>query len=366
MKILISLFALFMAGVSFLHGQADGDAIDPNKARQLMQQQRSGKTLSADERAYLERARASRGRGGDRGAKRGGPQRAAPARMTPLVDMGAQDRYEGEDGGLYGAGKNEPPATHRAAAETQLAAIRPLDAQGKPDPKGAIGFVSISMSNATQEFSYFKEVADQSPLKSEKVTIVDCAQGGQAMAEWVAPDAPTWNVALQRLAKAKVSTQQVQVAWVKVANKQPSGSFQEHLRILESDTLAVVRNAKARFPNLRIVYFSSRTWGGYGQSPLNPEPYAYESGFVPRWLIQRQIAGDSALALEQVPLLLWGPYLWAEGNHKRKLDGLIWERSDFGGDGTHPSAAGRKKVADMLLDFLTKNPLAKTWFARKP
>jgi hypothetical protein len=172
-------------------------------------------------------------------------------------------------------------------------------------------------------------------------------------------------MAKQRLAAAKVSPKQVQVAWIKLANKAPGGSLQDHGRKLEKDTLAVLYNAKAQFPNLRIAYLGSRTYGGYANGGLNPEPYAYESAFAARWLIQRQIKGDAELALMKSPLLLWGPYLWAEGTKGRKVDGLVWNRDDFVGDGVHPSDSGRQKVADLLLNFLTTDPLAKSWFAKK-
>ena len=35
--------------------------------------------------------------------------------LTPLTELGAA-KYKGEDGGLYGGGRNEPPAAHAAAA----------------------------------------------------------------------------------------------------------------------------------------------------------------------------------------------------------------------------------------------------------
>ena len=95
---------------------------------------------------------------------------------------------------------------------------------------------------------------------------------------------------------------------------------------------------------------------------MNPEPYAYESAFAARWLVLRQVKLDSELSLEKTPLLLWGPYLWADSTRGRKADHLVWEREDFGGDGVHPGASGRQKVANLLLDFLTTDPLAKGWF----
>jgi hypothetical protein len=277
--------------------------------------------------------------------------------LIPLTQMSATDRYKGEDGGLYGHGENTPPEAHRKAAEVELAKIVPLNADGQPAADGIIGFVSISMSNATQEFQVFKQRADADRRKSARVTIVDCAQGGQAMAQWVDPKARSWLEADRRLVAAKVSPQQVQVAWIKLANIAPHGDLAEHGRKLQKDAAAVIRNAKARFPNLRVIYFGSRIYAGYSTGVLNPEPYAYESAFAVRWLIQDQMKSDA-----RSPILLWGPYLWADGTTPRKLDGLVWKREDVANDGVHPTMAGREKVAKLLLDFFTTDALATGWF----
>jgi hypothetical protein len=292
--------------------------------------------------------------------------------FTPLNEMSATDKYKGEDGGLYGEGKNEPPSVHRAAAKRATENITPLDADGRPAADGKIGLVSISMSNATQEFSYFKQLADNDQNKSPRVAIVDCAQGGQAMAQWVDPKARAWIEADRRLAAAGVSPNQVQVAWIKLANVSPSGDLAEHGRKLERDTLAVVHNAKARFPNLQIAFLGSRIYGGYATTALNPEPYAYEGAFAVRWLIQDQMKGSADLNYDaskgpvKSPLLLWGPYFWADGTTPRKSDSLVWERKDLAGDGTHPSDSGREKVAKMLLEFFKTDSNAATWFVKNP
>jgi len=358
----LQIVLLLLVGAC-LYAQPDAESIDFSKARQLFERRQRGETLTEAEQAYLQRAIAERRK--QAGAARPGNQRPAPARLTPLTDMTATDRYEGEEGGLYGKGSNQPPEAHRRAAEAALAEIRPLNPEGEPDDNGVIGFIAISMSNATQEFSRFKQLADRSPLKSSKVVIVDCAQGGQAMAEWAPPEARPWREALRRIENARISARQVQAAWVKLANKMPSGSFQDHTRQLERDTLAVLHNAKRQFPNLRVVYLGSRIYAGYARTPLNPEPYAYESAFAARRLLQRQIQGDAEFASTRCPLLLWGPYLWADGTRGRKLDQLVWKPDDFGPDGVHPSVSGRQKVAELLLTFCTTDPLARSWFATK-
>jgi len=190
------------------------------------------------------------------------------------------------------------------------------------------------------------------------------------MAEWVSPDANAWKVTDRRLGAAEVTHPQVQVAWIKLANKGPRGDLEQHGRTLQRDTQAVVANAKARFPNLRIAYLSSRIYGGYTRGALNPEPYAYESAFVCRWLIQDQIKGkaelnyDPAKGTVKAPLLVWGPYLWADGTKPRAGDGLVYLREDLRGDGTHPSDPGQEKVARLMLAFYKSDPLARSWFAK--
>ena len=89
-----------------------------------------------------------------------------------------------------------------------------------------------------------------------------------------------------------------------------------------------------------------------------------------RWLIEAQANNDPNLNYDAAkgpavaPLLLWGPYLWADGVTPRQSDHMVWLREDLGPDGTHPSTSGRQKVAQMLLDFFRTDPNARRWFLR--
>ncbi|MCA9193216.1 MAG: hypothetical protein KDB03_15700 [Planctomycetales bacterium] len=292
--------------------------------------------------------------------------------FKPLTEMSAADSYHGELGGLYGRGQNKLPEKLATLAAEQSALVQSLDRSGKPATDGTIGLISISMSNATQEFSKFKEIADADDEKSPRVSIVDCAQGGQTMARWADEGAACWQEALRRLADAKVSPLQVQVVWLKLANAQPSGELQTHGRQLERDTQRVIGHLAERFPNLRVIYLGSRIYGGYADGNLNPEPFAYEGAFVVRWLIDSQLTETAHWLTEMrsdgagLPVLLWGPYFWADGLTPRESDELIWRREDFVNDGTHPSQSGRLKVAKMLLAFFKTDELARRWFVRHP
>ena len=247
-----------------------------------------------------------------------------------------------------------------------------MDSTGQPSPEGKYVFVSIGMSNCTQEFSTFIPLANADTGKSPRLVIVDGAQGGQTAAIISNPNAAFWSVVDQRLANAGVAPRQVQVAWLKEANARPTAPFPLHADTLSMQLGAIGRILKDRYPNIKICYLSSRIYGGYASTTLNPEPYAYESGFAVKWIIEDQINGDSALNFDstngpaEAPYLAWGPYLWADGLVPRS-DGLVWECGDFStNDGTHPSPSGRMKVANMLLNFFQTNPAAQVWYKRNP
>jgi len=313
------------------------------------------------------------------GRLRGKPrwQVGATTGLVPLTEMGSTSSYKGEDGGLYGKGNNRPPASHEAAARRELGRVCPLDAGGKPDAGGRIVLLSIGMSNTTMEFSAFREMAERDSARNPALVIVDGAIGGMDVAAWAESRATRWGTAWEgagrRLKKAGVTPQQVQILWLKQAKIAParSGEFPSHARELAEGIAKILTMAKKRYPQLRIVYLSSRIYGGYATSGLNPEPYAYESAFSVRWLIQRQIKGDADLNYDPAkgpvtsPLLLWGPYLWADGIKPRKGDQLVWNREDLAADGTHPSRkTGTLKVGRMLLEFFQRDPLARTWYRR--
>ena len=259
-----------------------------------------------------------------------------------------------------------PPPAHLAEGLALARSIGPMNAAGVPDPGGRFAFVSIGMSNTTQEFSTFKPLADADAGRHPRLVIVDGAQGGQTAADWASADCPCWGVLDSRLASAGITAAQVATAWVKLANRQPSGPFLPHAQQLQQNTVVVLQRLKARFPNLQLAYLSSRIYAGYATSTLNPEPYAYESGFAMRWVIEDQLQGRLPFRSGAIaPWLGWGPYLWADGLRPRS-DALTWACADFSADGTHPSSSGRQKVAQLLLQFLRTDATAREWFLADP
>jgi PKD repeat protein len=298
----------------------------------------------------------------------------------PLNDLG-HGSYQGFTAGLYPAGSDVPPPAHAAAALTIATdQIKPLDAFGAPDSiNGTIVMISIGMSNATQEFASkgsltFKARADADPAKNPQLVIVDGAQGSKVASDWIDPNAPTWSVVDLRLIAAGVTPAQVQIAWLKEALRNPNnyGAFPAHAQALQADLEIILRDLKIKFPNIKIAYLSTRT-RAYTNTPtdLNPEPFAYETGFAVKWTIEDQINGagnlnfDPAHGVVVAPISLWGPYIWADGLNARS-DGFTWLCSDLESDFTHPTASGGvPKVADQLLAFFKTDPTATPWFLKQ-
>jgi hypothetical protein len=306
----------------------------------------------------------------------GAARQADLAALKPLTEMGDAE-YRGFKGGLYPDGKNERPAAHEAAGLALARTVRPLGADGKPDPAGGkVVLLSIGMSNTMQATNGFKQVADNDPEKNPQVVIVNGAQGGMTAFRTQDPDdkgsgTQFWTTVDSRLREAGATGAQVQAVWLKQADAQPSEDFPQYAQKLEAELARIVQVLHRRFPNLKLAYLSGRTYGGYAKTRLNPEPYALESGFSVKWLIERQIKGEADLNFDpakgpvKAPWLSWGPYLWAAGATKR-ADGFSWEQGDSTeADGTHESPAGQKKVGEALLAFFKTDTTARGWFCKK-
>ncbi len=287
--------------------------------------------------------------------------------LVPLADL-PSGSYKGEPLGLDPGRTNTHP--DYAAGLRIAQRIGPRNAAGAPDANGKYAFVSIGMSNTTMEFSTFKPLAERDPEKRPGLVVVDGAQGGQTAAIWCArpfSDAP-WSVLDARLRDAGVTTAQVAVVWLKQADANPTAGWPAYAQALRDELAVLLRLLTQRFPNLEIAYLSSRTYAGYASTTLNPEPYAYESGFSVRWVIEDQLRGaglnyDPTAGPVVAPWIAWGPYLWTDGMTGRK-DGLTWSCSDVrSDDGTHPSTSGSQKVAQALLDFVHSDPTARLWFS---
>jgi len=212
-------------------------------------------------------------------------------------------------------------------------------------------------------------LVDSDPGVQNSIVTVNGAQSGQSADRWVTPEPGTnpWSVLSSRISSAGLSKEQVQVVWLKQANRDTAETpGLEDAMLLKSNLVYMVKKLKTDYPAIKIIYVSSRIYAGYASGHSSIEPLAYESGFAFRWLIQDQMGitnptGTSEIDYNNSPVIVWAPYIWADGLNPRS-DGLVWKCEDFQDDGGHPSASGELKVAQMLMNFFKTSPLAASWF----
>ena len=301
----------------------------------------------------------------------GAPVSPEHADLKPLGELGRAE-YRGFPGGLYPDGKNERPAAHETLGLSLARQVRPLGPDGRPADDGRIVLLTIGMSNTSQSTQGFQAALAGEPARNPGLVLINGAQGGMTAARIQNPEdgasgTQYWSVVDDRLKQGGVTRAQVQAAWIKQADAGPAQGFPGYARTLQAELARIVTLLPGRFPNLKLVYLSSRTYGGYATTRLNPEPYAYESGFAVKWLIEQQLKGEPSLNCDpakgpiRAPWLSWGPYLWANGE-RRRADGFSYTRADFVQDGTHQSRSGQQKVGELLLRFFKTDSTARGWF----
>jgi hypothetical protein len=303
--------------------------------------------------------------------------------LVPLNDLGTAPYRLGLYGGLYEDGSNVMPADHFAAGLAAAAKIQPRDADGQPSTDGKIVFLAVGFGETARIMQAFLPLAAADRrVERDKLVILNAARDGADYRFWAERPSgiPRYDlVAMDTLAPAGVTPQQVQVAWLQIITdrtNEPLGIANADAYRLKMHIAETLREMKRQYPNLRIAYLSSRVYGGYSQSGFNPEPFAYETGFSSRFVVTAQMeqarmenphlqfdphAGLLDYRQDIAPWVAWGPYLWANGAEAR-ADGLNWLRADFEADGETLAPSGAAKGAKQLFDFLLREPTAKSWF----
>lgn len=303
-------------------------------------------------------------------------------------------------GGLYENGTNPVPNDHAYAGSQRAARVVPIN--------GKIVLLALGMSNAALEFGRFQATyINGNPAVNPHLKVINAASGGgpgpcdftlaNGPPNSVCNDAFTENaydyVRDTYLTPGGVTERQVEVIWYKFAvpfsaQLAPPPTLPDaraNAFVYEGYMGGALRAIKRRYPNIKLVFITSRIYGGYDQASKSPEPYAYESGFATKFLIQAQIdqadrgggpdpvAGD--LGYDVAPWVAWGPYIWANGETPDSYNGVDWcagllspgapcngAEQDFQSDLLHPSCAGQTKVAAQLWDFFSTSELTAGWF----
>lgn len=292
--------------------------------------------------------------------------------ITALNDLGT-GTYLGTEGGLYLNGSNTMPAQHDSDGVGFADAIQPLDADGTPDPvNGKIGVLSIGMSTAFDTFlQLMQDSAAERTINPHIVYVPGAMPNGEAFA-YADPNYAVWNSIMDFfLPQQGVTANQVQVAWVSVTDSTITGTFPGDMTTLQTEYEEIAQNLHSKFPNLTLAFYTSRFFGGYANGlphASSPEPYAYESGFAVRGMIEDQINGVASMNYNpsngpvMAPWVAWADYDWANGMLPRK-DGFAWSCQDFQSNGIHNSnPPGREKDTNLLFNFLRSNDATVPWY----
>jgi len=201
--------------------------------------------------------------------------------QIPLNDLGTGFYLGQFQGGLYPNGLNHPPLEHEAEGMERAQNMMPLNTSGMPNSIGKIVLLAIGMSNTTQEFcsgdypncdprSFMGQAAAHPWVNHETLEFVDGADYGQAASAWES-DGPVGEGNYDRvrdtvLAPRGLSEAQVQIVWVKLANVGPHyllPDFNADAFELQESLGNIARTVRNRYPNIKIMFLSSRRCCGY-------------------------------------------------------------------------------------------------------
>jgi hypothetical protein len=292
--------------------------------------------------------------------------------IIPITDLGTNLYGGSESGGLYANGSNQDDPVHDAYGQGLATGIQPLDSNGNPSPTGKYVLLAIGLSVTQQSFLQFIPMVNADPAKNPNLVVVDGGSGGATVSQLTSTTSNSFWEAITNvyLPNSGVTSNQVVAVLFMDTDGGPSGTFPSDMTALQSQMETVAQNILKFFPNVKITYASSMYYMGYsvGVANLDPDPWAYESGFAVKNMIQDQLNGNSNLNFNptvgtvEAPWLAWGPYLWANGLTPRS-DGLAWSCQDLQADGTHPaSPGGRIKVSSLILNFFKTDDTASPWF----
>jgi hypothetical protein len=276
---------------------------------------------------------------------------------VPLSDLTGS--YRGLDFGLYPGRRTTPPDTHLATGLERARKVQPLDANGRPSPDGKIVLLSLGMSNTGTEFGRFMASAARTPAINRKLVLLNGTLSGADAPAWTVAAGAPWQHAIAAVNSGGQSAKQVQIIWLKQARLR-TAPFPNEIELLKADLASALRIAKSVFPNLQLVYLSSRTRSGAEARRGPAEPQAYETAFAVRSLIHDQMTGAGNVGLDATGWISWGPYLWSNGTPRS--DGLVWACDDLRKDMLHPTESGDKKVSEQLMAFFMTADTSAPWF----
>ncbi len=286
--------------------------------------------------------------------------------FIPLYDL-TTDRYLGFSGGKYPNGLNDIPKQHFEEGITSAGKVQPLNTFGETDlDNGKIGFLILGYSTAAMTGRFVKSIYE-SQTDNKQLEIIIGAQGGLDLNAMIDTNEKYWLSVDSILQTKQTSSEQIQLIWLSTGDiKTYKNSFPEQCYLQIEKYKQVLQLIKTRYPNIKIVFLSDRTYAGYiGENANGPkelmEPTAYYSGWTIKWLIEKQIKSELGYTADSIPFIDWGPSLWTDGTKGNKK-GYTWNCDDAAKGGIHSSSKGRMKEAALVFLYFKNHPYTKQLF----
>lgn len=260
--------------------------------------------------------------------------------LSLLVPAHASDCTLGPTG-LPFASYLESPA-HLVRVTEAAREIQRLNALGEPDPKGRVCVVLFGMSNAKAYQDPIGNLHKRDPQKAPGIKFVEAAKGGHTAREWSDPANDVWLHAQLRAAKAKCAPSQIQAMQFYMTQSYPA----TYGVMTEAQLLAIVANAKALWPNLRLGYMAGLPSTRWSDNPLLK---AKDRDRAPEWSVN----ADSHLMasiVESAPFAVPMVFLdhWSDAEIPNPLTGAVETCARKLTDGVHPTVDGVIEVNGKL------------------
>ena len=286
----------------------------------------------------------------------------------PLTEMGSTT-YLGFTGGLYPDGTDTPSGQYASDLQSFASSIIPLDTFGNRSSKGVIGFITIGGSTGSILISALKRITKDNPATNPKLRLASGSDTGANIDEINDTiSSKYWPHVQAKLLKNGVHPRQVEVVYMETDDTLQNLNFPFRPRELKKKFEECLRILKLKFPNLKLVYFLSRTttFLPKAKNAVIGEPAPYYNGWACKFTIEDQINGARSVAYKGknavAPLATWGWYEWSIPDQPRE-DGFIWTKDDTS-DGLHANQTGANKLATNFQNFLLTDPYASIWYAK--
>ena len=301
--------------------------------------------------------------------------------LVPLVDLKA-GFYLGEyQGGLYPSGKNFPPAGHIKKGLKIAKTIKPLDTLGNVNYEtGKIVLAGFGGSTTGEPWNHLIEITNFDATVNPCLKLLNATNSGEGMESMNVDHPDYWDyIENTRIRPKGLTPAQVQIAWLFNGSRADTiFDMPAYRDSIERKVQLALAAMLIEYPNLKLVYVGSPYYAGYADPTYEMytsihEPGSYRCGFGFKAAVEKQIMGDPMYKYtapgKVVPFILWGPYLWTDGNQPRTYDSLFWDCEDdfrVDGGGFHLNGEGKDKLALIIDNFFKTDTLAEIWYNDGP